>query len=74
MACGGEIVGCGPQRVLVDVCERDARALFGERARRGEPHPRARFGDERDLTLEVVGRVHDGITITLIASRSFIAR
>src|SRR2546426_5984494 len=32
---------------LVDVGERDAGALLGERARSGEPHPGARAGDER---------------------------
>src|SRR5437899_2700362 len=64
----------GAQRVVVDVGERDAGALRSERARSGEPHPGARAGNEGDLTLELVRWVHDGITITLIASRSFIAR
>ena len=79
MTCGGQLVGCGSERIPVDVGERDAGAVLGECARRRKSHPGACPGHEGNLTLEVVcrvraGRVHDGFTITLIASRSFIAR
>ena len=55
---GGQLVGRGAQRLLVDVGEHDGGAGGGEGAGGVEPHAGAGAGDERDLAAEVVGRVH----------------
>ena len=59
------LVPAGPQvldgiskGVLVDVSEPDSGASFGERLRGGQPHARTRAGDQRDLPIEVIRRIH----------------
>ena len=58
VAGGGQLVGRGAQRLLVDVGEHDRGARGGEGAGGVEAHAGAGAGDERDLAAEVVGRVH----------------
>ena len=79
MPGGGQIVGGCPERVLVEIGKCDGSAGLCECLGWRLAHPGARSGDEGDLPFEGVcrvrgRRVHDGSTITLIASRSFIAR
>ena len=57
---GGQVVGGGAERVLVDVGEHDGGAGLGEGPGGGEAHAGAGAGDEGDLAGEVVGRVHRG--------------
>ena len=73
LAGGGQLVGGDAHGVLVDVGEHDGGAGAGERAGGVAAHAASRAGDQRDLAVEVVGRVH-GVTMTLIDSRSAIAR
>jgi hypothetical protein len=58
MAGGGQLVGGSRERVLVDVGERDGGAGRGEGPRGVEPHTGTRAGDQCDLAVEVVRRVH----------------
>jgi hypothetical protein len=55
---GGQLVGGGTQRLVVDVGEHHGSARFGEGLGSGKPHPGAGPGDQGDLAGEVVGRVH----------------
>ncbi|HEV2785705.1 MAG TPA: hypothetical protein VGV67_04900 [Solirubrobacteraceae bacterium] len=75
---GGQLVGGGAQRLLVDVGEHDGRPRGSEGAGGLEAHAGARAGDERDAAVEVVRRVRrrqaHGLTMPLIDSRSAIVR
>jgi hypothetical protein len=58
IAGGGQLVGGGTKRLVVDVGEHNGSTRFGEGLGGGQPHPGAGPGDQGDLAGEVVGRVH----------------
>jgi len=57
-AADSQLVGGGTQRLLVGVGEDDGGAGLGEGPSGGETHSGAGAGDDGDLAVEVVGRVH----------------
>ena len=57
-ARGGQLVRRGPEGLLIAVGKYDSGPGLGERPCRGEPHAGAGSGDDRDVVVEVVGRVH----------------
>jgi hypothetical protein len=82
MAGGGQLVGGGVERALVDVGEHDGGAGRGEGPGGVAAHAGAGAGDKGDLATDVVGGIRcgagrgsgHGVTMTLIDSRSSIAR
>src|SRR3954447_9161337 len=67
---GSLLVGGGTQRLLVGVGEDDGGAGLGEGPSGGETYSGAGAGDDGDLAVEVVGRVHASPLVIEVVERA----
>src|SRR5215204_1629286 len=74
VARGGQLLSRGLEGLVVAIGQDNGGASLGERLRRRESHSRGSARDQRHAIAEVVGRAGHGVTMTLIDSRSAIAR
>src|SRR5215213_472662 len=74
VARGSQLLSRGLEGLVVAIGQDNGGASLGERLRRRDSHSRGSARDQRHAIAEVVGRAGHGVTMTLIDSRSAIAR